>query len=213
MTNVSNFSGRDYARKLEGLLGPLKQVSQLSDEKWRGEYEYNRRLEKAKSHTVYVIISVIVGLVFGGKVWALTSMHRLALMALGSVIAMGYYLSDWIIVQPAIRRITQNKQKYCEEMDARIIETLEPCMSELREYVPKKYRYYQAVATMYGYLMDGRADSWKEAMNLFEVTQHQQRMEHHAQLQAGYAAAAADNSRIAAEATQEIARNSFWRIY
>lgn len=48
---------------------------------------------------------------------------------------------------------------------------------ETIEIVPESYRYSFAMNTIAGYFENGRADSMKEALNLFETEKHQWRME------------------------------------
>lgn len=45
------------------------------------------------------------------------------------------------------------------------------------ELIPRNYRYSFAMNTIAGYFENGRAESMKEALNLFEVEKHQWRME------------------------------------
>ena len=48
---------------------------------------------------------------------------------------------------------------------------------ELIEYFPNDYRYSYAIEQIYKILLNGRADSMKEALNIFEEDCHRRRME------------------------------------
>lgn len=53
---------------------------------------------------------------------------------------------------------------------------------EIIDQIPRDYRYYDAVIFLESMLVNGRADSMKEALNLYETHLHQQRLETNSQL-------------------------------
>lgn len=87
-----------------------------------------------------------------------------------------------------LAQIEQCKQKRKAAED-KWISILAPHWDKVRSIVPEAYASPLFVETAYNYLVNGRADSMKEAINLFEAEQHRSRMEQSmADMQAQYQA-------------------------
>lgn len=78
------------------------------------------------------------------------------------------------------QEIEKRKKEY-EKAEQEMIAELAPHWSKIQAVVPQDYISPLFVRTVYGYLVNGRADSMKEAINLFEVEQHRWRMEENQQ--------------------------------
>ena len=87
-----------------------------------------------------------------------------------------------------LAQIEQCKQKRKAAED-KWISILSPHWDRVKRIVPEAYASPIFVETAYNYLVNGRADSMKEAINLFEAEQHRNRMEQSmAEMQAQYQA-------------------------
>lgn len=68
------------------------------------------------------------------------------------------------------------EQEY-KAVEQEMLEKLAPHWQKIQSVIPQDYIAPIFVRTAYGYLVNGRADSMKEAVNLFEEEQHRWRME------------------------------------
>ena len=71
----------------------------------------------------------------------------------------------------------QERQQAAEEKIAEYKETEDFQFAFRSNYIPEKYNTLETVKELLGYLEDGRADTKKEAFNLYESVQHEKRME------------------------------------
>jgi len=78
------------------------------------------------------------------------------------------YLIKNNIVQPDIDEAKGDLDIAEEILNAKI---------EYVNLIPPDYRFPLALNEMYSYLLNGRAESWKEAINLFEETLHRWKLE------------------------------------
>ena len=72
-------------------------------------------------------------------------------------------------------------KKRCEEAEQEWISLLSPHWDKVKSIVPEAYATPYFVQQAYDYLVNGRADSMKEAINLFEEEQHRLQMEQNMQ--------------------------------
>lgn len=72
-----------------------------------------------------------------------------------------------------MERIRENRQTLLDQLE----QIFAAYNQEIRPWLPDEYSYSQATSYMLGVIRNGRADSLKEAMNLFETAMHQRRME------------------------------------
>lgn len=79
-----------------------------------------------------------------------------------------------------IQEIERRKNEYAQAEQEMIAE-LTPHWDKIQAVIPQDYVSPLFVRTVYGYLVNERADSMKEAINLFELEQHQWRMEENQQ--------------------------------
>lgn len=68
-------------------------------------------------------------------------------------------------------------EKEFKEIDQQLIEELGDRYVEAIKIIPSDYAYPECVYALHSYLVNGRADSLKEAINLFEEEQHRMRVE------------------------------------
>ena len=68
-------------------------------------------------------------------------------------------------------------EKEFEKMEKEIVEEIGAEYINAQKIIPQKYLYSGCVYTLYDYLTNGRADSLKEAINLYEEEQHRLRLE------------------------------------
>ena len=71
----------------------------------------------------------------------------------------------------------QERQQTAEEKIDEYRETEDFQFAFRSNYIPEKYNTLETVTELLGYLEDGRADTKKEAFNLYESVQHEKRME------------------------------------
>lgn len=82
--------------------------------------------------------------------------------------------------EPYRQELVRRQQEY-EQAEQEMIAELSPHWQKVQELVPQDYLSPMFVRTVYGYLVNGRTDSMKEAVNLFEEEQHRWRMEQNQQ--------------------------------
>lgn len=71
----------------------------------------------------------------------------------------------------------ENLKQRRESLENEWVSILSPHWDKVRSIVPENYASPLFIQMAYGYLTNGRADSMKEAINLFEEEQHRNRME------------------------------------
>lgn len=100
-----------------------------------------------------------------------------ALMILGAIANL--YVSGKIrnIGKDGIRKDKALWEKKYEEAENAMVEEIAPHWEKVLSVVPQSYANPTCVGNIYGYLVNGRADSLKEALNLFEEEQHRWRVE------------------------------------
>lgn len=86
-------------------------------------------------------------------------------------------------------RVIRNRKKGSEIIEQTIVaetsmkqqqaDTIKWCQEELKkiDFIPKEYQYSIAIEFFYTVLNNGRADDWKECMNLYEEQIHRWKME------------------------------------
>lgn len=75
--------------------------------------------------------------------------------------------------------------------------------SKAVSYIPKDYFYLSAIEKIRSFVKNGRADTMKEALDLYEEFLHREKMEYEARRAADEAERAADNAEMTAIAAQE----------
>lgn len=78
--------------------------------------------------------------------------------------------------EPCRQELERRELEY-EQTEQEMLTELAPHWQKIQEVVPQDYIAPMFVRAAYGYLVNGRADSMKEAVNLFEEEQHRWRME------------------------------------
>lgn len=78
--------------------------------------------------------------------------------------------------EPCRQELGHREQEY-EQTEQEMLAELTPHWQKIQAVVPQDYIAPMFVRAAYGYLVNGRADSMKEAVNLFEEEQHRWRME------------------------------------
>lgn len=78
--------------------------------------------------------------------------------------------------EPFRQEFERKKQEY-EQTEQEMLAELAPHWQKVQAVIPQDYIAPMFVRAAYGYLVNGRADSMKEAINLFEEEQHRWRME------------------------------------
>ena len=78
--------------------------------------------------------------------------------------------------EPCRQELERREQEY-ENIEQEMLAELAPHWQRIQAVIPQDYIAPMFVRAAYGYLVNGRADSMKEAINLFEEEQHRWRME------------------------------------
>lgn len=78
--------------------------------------------------------------------------------------------------EPYRQELKRREQEY-EQAEQEMLAELAPHWQMIQAVIPQDYIAPMFVRAAYGYLVNGRADSMKEAINLFEEEQHRWRME------------------------------------
>lgn len=78
--------------------------------------------------------------------------------------------------KPVRQELGRKEQEY-EQLEQEMLAELAPHWQKIQAVIPQDYIAPMFVRTAYGYLVNGRADTMKEAVNLFEEEQHRWRME------------------------------------
>jgi len=196
-TNVSEVNESKFYTSLLGKVGP--NIVKL--EKLEKEYAKCKRdvvTYKPVPVSAQIIIALIMGLGCAGVAFAV-------LIGLGALGVLGSFII-FILVCGAVMAIFKLffQQKY-ETANRRIAEInrdrkllWEPIYDDVLKYIPQDYVYGIALDRMYGYFVNGRVSSLKEAINLYEEEMHRLRMENMAAVTARAAQQAAVASSCAA---------------
>lgn len=75
------------------------------------------------------------------------------------------------------RQELEHREREYEQTEQEMLAELAPHWQRIQAVIPQDYIAPMFVRAAYGYLVNGRADSMKEAINLFEEEQHRWRME------------------------------------
>lgn len=78
--------------------------------------------------------------------------------------------------EPYRQELERREHEY-EQVEQEMLDELAPHWQKIQEVIPQDYRAPMFVRAAYSYLVNGRADSMKEIVNLFEEEQHRWRME------------------------------------
>lgn len=78
--------------------------------------------------------------------------------------------------EPWRQELVRREQEY-EQVEQEMLAELAPHWQKIQAVIPQDYIAPMFVRAAYGYLVNGRADTMKEAVNLFEEEQHRWRME------------------------------------
>ena len=92
---------------------------------------------------------------------------------------MNFYISGKIRNKgkDSARRDKDIWEKKYKEAEQDMLNEISPHWDKVLSVVPKDYATPTCINSIYNYLVNGRADSMKEALNLFEEEQHRWRLE------------------------------------
>ncbi len=161
-----------YSRKLEGIgqrMGLLK--SQIQE-------RYRPALMSGKGWTIGFVVGVLAANILL-KIANNTFTLILALAIIIVCIVLNIKIETQLFEakkEPLRQELARREQEY-EKVEQEMLAELKPCWQKILDIVPRDYIAPMFVKTVYGYLTNGRADSMKEAVNLFEEEQHRWRME------------------------------------
>lgn len=136
-----------------------------------------------------IFLGALLGMYAGAQVYRVirTSIVVFVCIAIGIAI-------DWTLSKKhrerqkeKIKQEIEYWQKEYEAENEELVKVLAPHWEHILEIVPQKYAVPFIIRHIHSYLIDDRADSMKEAINLFEEEQHRWRMEaSQRQMQAEY---------------------------
>lgn len=117
--------------------------------------------------------------------WTISS-KIVATLYVGAIVALVLWLrirvkSMFEQNKESLRQELARVEQIYEQTDQEMIENFAPYWQKMQEVIPKDYMAPIFVKTVYTYLENGRADTMKEAINLFEEEQHRWRMEQNQQ--------------------------------
>lgn len=180
---------RELIKKLENILPIMRKAKESMDlmeqidERYtqlQDQYLAPRQLDFV-SFALEIFLGVMIGVQVLGRLLFLIFPKALWVVLVSAIIGA---VVDWMI-WGKIHQMRKEKLKaemdqweadYREE-EAKLAETLSPYRNQILEVVPEKYAVPAVVECLYDYLINGRADSMKEAINLFEEEQHRRQME------------------------------------
>lgn len=163
---------------------------------------------------VKTIIAGIVGLIGSGFVVQILAyiFHipgstqdgiMLIISGVASLIALLRGIGDINDAKDAPQRIARLEEELAEKKQK--LDSVKKELAEYRgsaewskavSYIPKDYFYLSAIEKLLSFVKNGRADTMKEALDLYEEYLHREKMEYEAKR-------AADNAEVTAIATQE----------
>lgn len=170
---------------------------------------------------VKTIIAGIVGLIGSGFIVQIlayiihipgSTQDGIMLVASGvaSLITLLRGISDIKDVKDAPQRIVRYEEELVEKKQK--LDSVKKELAEYRaseewsnavSYIPKDYFYLSAIEKLRSFVKNGRADTMKEALDLYEEFLHREKMEYEAKRAADEAERAADNAEVTAAAALE----------
>lgn len=170
---------------------------------------------------VKTIIAGIIGLVGGGFIVQILAyiFHipgstqdgmMLVISGIASLITLLRGIGDIKDVKDAPQRIARFEEELAEKKQK--LDSVKKELVEYRgsvewskavSYIPKDYFYLSAIEKIRSFVKNGRADTMKEALDLYEEYLHREKMEYEAKRAADEAQRAADNAEMTAIAAQE----------
>lgn len=101
----------------------------------------------------------------------------LGIVAAGIIASIKIGKQLWEKSKESLKQELEKRKKEYEKVEQEMFDELAPSWDKVQAIVPQDYISPLFVKTVYSYLVNGRADSMKEAINLFEEEQHRWRME------------------------------------
>lgn len=184
----------DVISQLEEILPIMQRLEKHTDTLSHIEdyiAKMNVRLKQKNSLTIvsfalYFGIGIIAGAGIGGSIYNLLHWNILLILPL-VLAAVGAKLNADIAAkvmqklrQPEQDRIEKEKadwEKKYKAAEQAMIDDIGPHWDKVLSIIPKEYATPMCVNNIYSYLVNQRADSLKEAINLFETEQHRWRLE------------------------------------
>jgi hypothetical protein len=166
---------------------PLQQIDGLYDQALQLEQRNTAVSTGAKFNASRK--GTLLGLVSGFAIWFILDMifYKLALTgtamlvyiacALAAAVFMFFFVKRKVMVNThSVDRQVQSNQSIMQSISAQI-QDVACSNAEVINALPRDYRYYHAVSFFEQALSNGRADSMKEAVNLYEEELHRQKLE------------------------------------
>lgn len=124
------------------------------------------------------ILESLLGNIFGGGL--------IYLIALGFGLVGAYYNKKIVYnlyekSKSEFREELERRKKELEQAEQAMVDDIGPEWQKVLDIVPENYATPMCVNCIYKYLLNRRADSMKEAINLFEEEQHRWRVEENQQ--------------------------------
>lgn len=203
MMDISNISASEFATILEPMITPLEDIDLLFEAKTRCEKQIVDAKNEGKGINfktkVTLVSTLVILIVVFTFIWNPKSAGIPIIIVVLLVELVGMKLLYKFKIIPDTEKECRKKiTEYDEKLD-RIISNI-PNM----EYVPSQYMYYDAIASIHSYFVNGRAANWKEAVNLYEEEVHRNKMQNLAKMQAQAAQNAAAYARSANRQLQNI---------
>ena len=170
--------------KLKEILPVMSKVGEYMDEidvvDMRIQTIRHNASQPQKGNAVYYIIGFVIGFyAFGFVAMKLPLIKNIFML---------FALAGGVLGVALVKKRTQKEKGGQEEeienlkkrrdlLEEEWVSILAPYWDKIKAIVPEQYASPFFVKTAYTYLTSGRADSMKEAINLFEEEQHRNRME------------------------------------
>lgn len=174
-------SKQEIIQEIENIFPLMDRMQAYDDRMWDIQSKINKAEEdiKRKTSLRVLITNFMAGFgVIGYLAALITNGSRVAFYVFG--IIGGIVSFKFITKLRGHKKDMEEKErleKELEKVNQELIEELGDRYVEAIKVIPSKYAYPECVYTLHDYLVNGRADSLKEAINLFEEEQHRMRME------------------------------------
>lgn len=169
-------------KEIMPVMDMVEQYDQRLNDIWQKMEIQKSQIKEAYSPQKHVSLPVKIAVVISA--WLLYTIRgswfSIILSTLFVIIAVGYIFHSKQQFErkkePFRQELGCREQEY-EQVEQEMLDELAPHWQKIQDVIPQDYRAPMFVRAAYGYLVNGRADSMKEIVNLFEEEQHRWRME------------------------------------